>query len=613
MTIRTALLAGVWLAMIAADSGAAEFPTNRVYAFFSDSPTLDARVKPTPGEGGITQILRLRPNTDQSAYVYAFNPKDDDATVTVVLSSSYNAGSEIARTAQPVVVPSKQVVKIALAGRAVPAPTTAAKDAKEPPPSGTRLNDQDKLYLRVEEKADRPAKNDEDRKYEEFQINVSDSFAGTFSVEPIEPISPGSITLKVKFKKQVDNPLFNYSPAKVRLDLRPDYNTGIDPNSVGEGTFEAEVPVEGEATLHAEGIKFDNASGKPATVFVSVDGYERAFAFATDFKSSPTAQKTPFVNVRLSTRFQVPGKPAIVTVEADDNTKDTVLSIDRVGNQKFEVIRNYEKKSREKAVYVSAGGEGDAVKLHPIVRDWTYEFNTANVAGVRTFEVRNGTNPPAIGKLVIDRTAPAKVAIVPPAKDKLLVGSEHVLQATGEDAESDVAAVYFYIGDAPAADGKPAGGSKVAKGTRKADGTWIARDPLRLPETKGDVKLGVLVVNRVGLASAADAIVYVREPEKPKDEKAEEKAKKTTGSIEGVVMHSIRPQPDLPVTLRDAAGKELKKTTTNSSGKFEFKDLPPGEYIVSSVKKADLNSNGSQTVTVEAGDKPAKAEIAIKR
>jgi SdrD B-like domain len=613
MTIRTVLLAGAWLAMIAAGSGAAEFPTDRVYAFFSASPTLDARVKPAPGEAGYTQILRLRPNTEQSAYVYVYNPKDDDATVTVVLSSSYNAGSEIARTPQAVLVPSKQVVKIALAGRAAPsAPVAAPKDAKDPPPTGVRLKDQDKLYLRVEEKTDKPGKV-EDRKYEEFQLIVPNPVSGSaFKVERI-PSKEGSFTVKVKFAKQTDNPLFTDKPAKVRLDLRTDYNTSIDPNSVGEGTFEAEVPVDGEATLYAEGVKFKESSAKPAIVFVSVDGYDRAFASETDFKSSNTEYKTPFLNVRLSTLAQVPGKPAIVTVEADDDTNDTVLAIDRVGNQTFETIKNFGKQSRQKAVYVSAGGEGDAVKLHPVVKDWSIEFATASVAGVRTFQVRNGNAPPAVRSLIVDRSAPAKVALVLPAKDKLLVGTEQILKATGEDAESDIAAVYFHLGDAPTADGKPAPGGKVVKGVQQADGTWLSKDPIRLPEAKGDVKVGVLVVNGVGLASSADTTAYVREPEKPKEEKEKEKPKKTTGSIEGVVLHSIRPQPDLPVTLRDPAGKELKKTTTDSSGKFEFKDLQPGEYIVSSVKRADLNSNGSQTVTVEAGDKPAKAEIAIKR
>ncbi len=608
MMIRTVLFAGAFLAVLAGTSPAAEFPTNRVYAFFSASATLDANVKPLPGEAGIAVSLPLRPNVEQLAYVYVYNPKDDDATATVILSAGTNAGGEIARTAAPVLVPSKSVVKVALVGRAAPA-APAVKDAKDAPPAGVKIDDRSNLYLHVEEKTDKPGKI-EPKDHELFVVEVPRPDRDSkFSVDVSVP-KDGALAVKVKFVKQKDSPLFTDKPAKVRLDLRPDFNEKLDPATVNLGTFEAEVPVGGEATLFAEGVKFKENAAEEAIAVVSVDGYDRTFRIKTDFKASPALQTTPFVNVKLSSLAQVPGKPVTVTVESDDEANDTVLSVDRIGNKSFETIKNYSKQSRQKAIYISVGGEGDAVKFVPVVKDWAIEFATANVSGVRTFEVRNGTSQ-SRRSLLVDRTPPAKVKIELPAKDKLIVGTEQVLRATGEDLESGTPDVYFYLGDAPAADGKPAPGSKVVKGEKLADGSYATRDPIRLPEIRGDVKLGVLVVNGVGLASPAEAIAYVREPEKTKEEKAKEK--KTTGDIEGVVMQSIRPQPDLPVVLRDAAGKELKKTTTDTSGKFAFKDLAPGDYIVTSVKRADSNSNGSKEVTVEAGDKPAKVEIAIKR
>lgn len=607
MMIRTALLAGACLAAFAGGSPAADFPTNRVYAFFSASPTLDANVKPVPGEAGIAVSLPLRPNVEQQAYVYVYNPKEDDATATVILSAGTNAGGEIARTAAPVLVPSKQVVKVALAGRTAPAAAPAAKDAVLPPP-GVKIDDRSKLYLHVEEKSDKPGKI-EPKDYELFEVEVPRPDRDSkFSVELAVP-KEGALTVKVKFVKQKDSPLFTDKSAKVRLDLRPDFNEKLDPATVGQGTFEADVPVGGEATLFAEGVKFKDNAAEEAIAVVSVDGYDRTFRIKTDFKSSPAQQSTPFVNVRLSSLAQVPGKPMTVTVESDDSANDTVLAVDRIGNKSFETMKNYGKQSRQKAIYVTVGGDGDPVKFLPVVKDWSVDFATANVAGVRTFEVSSG-NTKKTRELLVDRTAPAKVKIELPAKDKLLAGTEQVLRATGEDAESQVAAVYFYLGDAPAADGKPAPGSKVVSGEKQGDGSWVTKEPLRLPEARGDVKVGALFVNGVGLASPAEATAYVREPEKKEDQ---EKAKKTTGSIEGVVMQSIRPQPDLPVLLKDAAGKDVKKTTTDSGGKFEFKDLAPGEYTVSSVKRTDQNSNGSKAVTVEAGDKPAKVEIAIKR
>lgn len=616
MMIRTVLFAGAFLAIFAGGAPAADFapPPNRVYAFFSSQPTLEANVKPTPGEAGIAVNLPLRPNVEQSAYVYVYNPKDDETTVTVALSAGVKAGGEIARTAAPILVPSKTVMKVALVGRAAPAaPAKDVKDAKEPPPAGVKIEDRSSLYLIVEEKGDKPGRIIDPKGYEAFEVEVPRPDRDSkFSVDLSVP-RDGELAVKVKFVKQKESPLFTDLPAKVRLDLRPDFNEKLDPATVNQGTFEAEVPAGGEATLVAQGVRFKDGANEEAVVLVSVDGYDRTFRIKTDFKGLPTLQTAPFLNVKLSSAAQVPGKPVTVTVESDDDANDTVLAVDRIGDRadkSFETIRNFLKQPRQKAIYVGVGGEGDAVKFVPVVKDWSVDFSTANVSGVRTFEVRNGTAKMR-RQLLVDRTPPAKLKLELPAKDKLIVGTEQVLKATGEDLESGTPSVFFYLGEAPSTDGKAAPGSKVVKGEKQADGSYATKDPIRLPENRGDVKLGVLVVNGVGLSSTAEANAYAREPEKTKEEKAKEK--KTTGDIEGVVMQSIRPQPDLPVILKDAAGKELKKATTDSSGKFAFKDLAPGEYIVSSVKRADQNSNGSKEVTVEAGDKPAKVEIAIKR
>lgn len=614
-TLPALLLAGAWVAL-AAQAPAAEFPPDRVFAFFSASPTLKANEKPTPGETGIAVSLPLRPNVEQLAYVYVYNPKDDDATVNVILSAGVNAGGEIARTSAPVNVPSKQVVKVALVGRTAPAasptPSAAVPTGKDEPkptmPVGTKIDDLSKLYLRVEEKSDKPGKI-EPKDYELFEVEVPrPDRDAKFTAEVTVP-KDGALQVRVKFVKQKDSPLFTTQPAKIRLDLRPDYNEQLDTATIGQGTYEAEVPVDGEATLFAEGVKFKENGSEEAIVCVSIDGYDRTFRIKTDFKSSPTILSTPFVNVRLSSLAQVPGKPVTVTVEADDDTNDTILAVDRTGTKSFETIEKFPKrKSRQKAVYVSVGGEGDPVRFMPIVRDWSIEFATANVAGVRTFEVRNG-NAQSRRSLLVDRTAPMNIKLDLPAKEQLLVGTEQILKASGSDAESGIASVYFYLGDPPSADGKPASGSKVVRGEKQTDGSWATKDPIRLPDTRGEVKVGVIFLNGVGLGTSSESTIYVREAEKAKDEKT----KKTTGDIEGIVMQSIRPQPDLPVILKDAAGKELKKTTTDSSGKFAFKDLAPGDYNVSSVKRADLNSNGSKDVTVEAGDKPAKVEIVIRR
>lgn len=641
MTIRAVSLALAVVAMAAGRGAAQDDPTTQSYAFFSPLPTLDATKKPARGVQR-ADTLGLRPNVEQLAYVFVYNPTADDETVNVVLLSGTKAtdkavvaGAEIARTAAPITVPAGQVAKVTLAGKTAPAAVVATPADKDKPavvavPAGVLVDDQSNLILRVE-KSGKPAKGEDANTYKDYEKTpvIINSVTTGLDVKP--SAADGRLTVVVTYKPAADVPVFSRLPAKVRLDLRPDLNPDLDPESLKQGTFEAELPIGEEAsqvTLFAEGVKYKTATPTKARVTLSVDGYERAFVIDTNFNEPPQTSPYRFTNVRLSADRQVPGKPVLVTVEADDKATDGVtLSVDRTGEGKYDVIQK-RAANRRKAIYVKVGGANDGVQLTPVVEDWTYLFETKSVAGRRTFKVearpaiKEADKPDnahrtvtteATQVLLVDRTAPTDVKLVDlPAKAATVTGTEHTLKAAGADAESGIADAYFYLGDAPGADGKPVPGGKVVRGVKAADGTWASKDPVRLPEVRGDVKVGVLFVNGVGLATNAETTLYVKDPEKPAVEK--EKEKRTTGSIKGTVVQATRLQPDLPVSLRDGVtGKELKKTTTNSSGEFTFKDVPPGEYLVTTVKRADQNAKGSKPVTVEAVEKPATVEISVKR
>lgn len=625
MTIRSVVLALAVVAIAAASGTAQEVPADKPYAFFSPLASLDANKVPAVGtERAVT--LGLRPNVEQYAYVFVYNPTDDDATVNVILSSGTKAvaGAEIARTAAPVTVPSKQVAKVALAGKAVsaaPAPAVAPADKDKPvvaEPVGQKIDNNSTLVLRVEkaEKAPKTVKIEDHEKYL-LTINPPTSATagtGSFKVEPSIP-TKGKLSVAVSFTRPADGAIYSDKPAKVRLDLRPDVNTELDPDTLKQGTFEADLPIgaeTGKVTLFAEGVKFKDKQEKKVRIAVSVDGYDRAFLIDTNFEAEAVLSKDGLTNVKLSSERQVPGKPVLVTVEAEDKaTAGASLSVDRTGEGRYDLIQKYATARRE-AIFVKVGGPNDSVQLTPVVEDWTYLFDTKSVAGVRTFKVVTSSNAEATRALLVDRTAPVEVKLVDlPAKAAAVTATEHVLKASGLDAESGIADVIFYVGDAPAADGKPAPGGKAVHGVKAADGTWASKAPVRLPETRGEIKVGVRFVNGVGLTTDAESVLYVKDPEKEKAK--EEEKKRTTGSIKGTVIQANRLQPDLPVSLRDGAGKELKKTTTNGSGEFTFKDVPPGEYTVTTVKRADQNAKGSKPVTVEAVEKPATVEVPVKR
>jgi hypothetical protein len=82
-------------------------------------------------------------------------------------------------------------------------------------------------------------------------------------------------------------------------------------------------------------------------------------------------------------------------------------------------------------------------------------------------------------------------------------------------------------------------------------------------------------------------------------------------SIEGTVVDGAgRGQPKLQVTLTDAQNVVRDTQTTDASGNFVFKNVPPGAYRVSSRKTAN-NTSGSTAVEVAEGEKKTGVEIKL--
>ena len=614
------------------------------YAFFSSSPEFPLTGVPKD-QPTYLDSLTTRLNTENVVFAYVYNPSEREENVVVSLhSGSLNVKSRplLAQSATSFVLKPKDTKRVTFAAAkvaavaAAPAVPPAAEKPKDAEPAAAKPRGQalppsaKSLYLRVVGK-DKPVDEvaaDGDAPYE----IVATAPVG-FTVEA--RAANKAIEVVVSYKateKRLSN-----APVKVRLDLRRDLNPGLLTTSGLEGTFAAELPAlekddeTATATLVAKEVVFNpTPTAKVMTFSVTIDGYDRAYLFETALNGTQPkpigVTGSPVGNVRLSSYAQVPGKPVTVTVEADgfpvpeaDGLKKDVpvellvgRAVEGKGEVKPEVLRRFPA-SRSRETFALVGEDG-SVTLTPVVRDWAVEFPTAQVVGKRAFAVRpagTDSKPPAV--LVIDRTPPEGVAFVAvPKKTAVIVGETLNFSAVAKDAESEIDKVFFFTGDTPPAlDGKPAAGSRVIPGVevlaKDKPLTYTTKEPLRLPETKGELRVGVVAFNKVGLSSVAELTLYVTTkplpPEKP-----------TTGSILGRAVQGGRPQPGLPVTLTDAAGKVVKVGKSDDLGKFEFKDLPPGSYTVVAVKKTDANASGKATVEVKASKDPTLIpELTVKR
>jgi hypothetical protein len=641
------------------------------FAFFSNSANLPA--DGAPGRDARIDQLYLRPNVEQAAYLYVHNPADgrDRTDIAVILwQGGKDSKGRIELARGKVAVKKGQTARVALAapGGAKPAappppqaPAPAAGEKAAPPPvpapTGLRLVSRTDLTLQVIDEKEQLAT---ERQLEERTVVVDVRSPRELLEQAVPNVPKDSNTFVVQLKFNKTVPLFTDKPAKVRLDIRPDLNPELvpDPNA---GTYEADLPTDGEARLVAEGVRF--AGGEPARrsciVAVTLDGVDRALLFRTNFSGVPTEvpDTEPFVNVKPTATKLLPGKPCQVQMEfsnVDEKANPFAdLRLDRFNrtdlrkgfdDAKSDLVQHLAG-LRKKETYVRFGGPDDAIGLTTVLIDWSYDFPTAGVFGVRTFKlqaVNPRTGPETwvpterqaaaqaefrvynVRPIALDRTPPAAKIALPTVK--LVAGDKVTVTAHVTEDLTDITQVLFYLGDPPAADAKLVPGRLVKGKLLKDAGPQLDRDAglgprdrvyeavLTLPEQRGPVQIGVKAVNEVGLASKDDegisfVIADVLPPPTPKEKEKE----KTTGTIKGKIMQGSRAQPKLPVTLWDAAGKTLiKSTTSDDNGDYKFEDVPAGSYIVASVKKQD-SAKGKAPATVEGGKTTEGVDLNVLR
>jgi hypothetical protein len=404
---------------------------------------------------GQTTNLVLRPNADAPFSVYVENPDANQtfANLTVRVTADPDGGLLLAEGTVGSVGP-RQFARVALhpaappggpaaAPPVEPAPPPAAEKGQAPPaapkpPAGAPLLTTT-LYVQVFRDGKTPLSD----KPAEFTVRVDTPKNYLEAVPQVTRTGTGYQLTVTLNSLAGEAGVFRGKPAVARLDLRPDLMPGLDPASLKDGTFQTAVaPGAKGVALVAKNLQF---AGRPVPSFfaVSVDGYDRAFVFATDFTgTTPAVTPASGRSVRIDApRFGVPGRPLPVRLEVfnDDWADRPRLEFQRAEQGAPEVVTTPEQATpRYRDVRLRVGPAGELL-FHAEVKDWVLPLDTAGVYGKRTLRLAltdadgkvltqtqaDGLNKPE-ADIILDDTPPDNVQLLalppkpPPKKPRKL-------------------------------------------------------------------------------------------------------------------------------------------------------------------------------------------------
>lgn len=621
---------------LAASAHAAD--DKKLEAYVSTNPKPPAEDK-TEKLDPVSEIA-VRPNTPPLPfYVNVRNPEDNKhQQLRVIVALDKDGKQELARGVVPL-LPTGHSARVELKPVSPSPPPGSEPPKADVPPADKQAADKPPaakappgsplpgtLYLLLRDENGQPIKDNEPvevtvaiRRPSDYLYAKPQTRSTTTGFELSVEVGDRFVAEAEKSAKPFRGP-----PAKVRLDLRPDLIPNLDLASLKDGTFETVVaPGQGKVYLLAKNLRF---VGPPvqSTIVVAADGYERAFAFVTNFTgSNPATTQDRTTQLRIDCpKYGIPGKPLAARLEVFNDPvagaprlKFYRTSADSIPLAEAEVLTPDLTTPRDQAV--AATVEKGALMVASVVRDWVVPLRTEGVYGSRKLEftLDQTTAAKAEHTFTLDDTAPENVRFVrlPAAVER---GKPIELFAAADEKESVIEKMVFYLGAPPLPDDKPAPNARAARGTiyvpavpkaalrtapLPADGPMLFTTLFPTPDTGSRVLIGVRVTNAVGLTTEATAEVLIVEPP-------------TTGTIAGKVVQGTtdRPQQGLTVMLLDAAGKPVATAPTSDKGEFKFPDLKPGVYVVGSNKPADYGARAASPATVVAG-KTTEVVLELKR
>jgi len=395
-----------------------------------------------PVRGRITNVV-LRPNAELAFHVYLENPGTDEwSNVTVRLSADEKGDQPLAEGLVEKVGPG-EVARVVLRSTAplpppqppVAVPPAADKEKAAPaapkPPAGTPAPPTFYLQAFDDQKPPKPFAN---TRPTPVSIRISPPRDYITASPDVTQNAGGGYSLAVRLGRHANaSEAFRGLPAPARLDIRPELVPGLDPASLKDGTFRTVIaPNAKDVVLVAKDLRFTGRRGL-STVTVSVDGYDRAFVFTTDFSgTTPSLVPSDVRGVRIDApRYAVPGRPLSARLEVFNDIGDErpKLEFYRADQGEPEEPTAALTTSRQRTATYLIGKAGELV-FHAEVKDWSIPLDTAGVYGTRTLKFsltdQNGTvltrpraDDPAENEqvttthlLTLDDTPPAPVRLL---------------------------------------------------------------------------------------------------------------------------------------------------------------------------------------------------------
>ncbi len=353
-------------------------------------------------------------------------------------------------------------------------------------------------------------------------------------------------------------------------------------------------------TLFAEELRLDETSDAAGRFSIDVDAVPRALTFRGRLAREGVAT-FPRLDDAVGLRLKAPraarsGAAVPVVVEVDNAGADSRLEL-ALGRRREGVfdtlsIRQFPS-PRRRHLGFAPGGEGGRMQLEASIGDWSASFDTTGLKGryelfARLRDAGGAEVLAAIQGLALDDGPPrwAKFVDLP---SKVKKGTILRASAIGDEPETGIAQVRFFVGRPPKEGPLPP--TVVTVEARRDPQTSKWKADLSLPSDKaGAVDLGVQFTSGAGLIRYATAAVELTETDPI-----------PLGSIGVRVVEGPLPQPGLVVALSDSKNEKRGEGKTDRDGRFTFKDIPAGIYLIA-VIRSDSGTSGRKQVEVKIGE-----------